>query len=144
MTELTWRSGRNDDAVWLQYGAFDRPEAEALLSLVRHHGVSKVELQLRLHHLDGGASRGMDIPRYARFSFGEEDKLVVEGVGFISETQDGRAAFTTGQGHHDQDLSVFQPVLETIEDRFEISVDGEPFFFPIDARSRSTLLALFR
>ncbi len=141
--ELTWRSGRNDDMTWLQYGDFSAPDPEAQLSLIRRHDVRKVEFQLRLGHLDGGASRGMEIPRYARFSFGNEDAPAVEGVGFITETEDGRACFTTGQGRYDEDLSIFRPVLEAIEDRFEITVDGEPFFFPIDAKSRSTLLALF-
>jgi hypothetical protein len=143
VTDLTWRSGRNDDAVWLQYGDFAGRKAEAMLSLVRRHGVRKVEIQLRLHHLDGAASRGVEIPRYARFSFGSEEASMAEGVGFITETQDGRACFTTGQSRHDEDLSVFRQVLGKIEDRFEIGVDGESFFFPIDAKSRSTLIALF-
>ena len=141
--KLDWRSGRNDDAVWLQYGDFSAPDAEAQLSLIRHHGVRKVEFQLRLGHLDGGAARGQEIPRYARFAFGNEEKRVIEGVGFITETQDGRACFTTGQGQYDEDLSIFGPVLDDIEDRFEITIEGEPFFFPIDAKSRSTLVALF-
>lgn len=145
MTELTWRSGRNDDALWLQYGAFEAPEPEALLSLIRRRDVRKVEFQLRLHHLDGAAERGVEIPRYARFSFeaGDGEPVAVQGVGFITETRDGRACFTTGEGRGDEDLSLFRPFLDRIEDRFEIKVDGEPFFFPIDAKSRSTLLALF-
>lgn len=141
--KLTWRSGRNDDATWLQYGDFSQPEAEAQLSLIRPHDVRDVAFQLRLGHLDGGASRGIEIPRYASFRFGNEDKRIIEGVGFITETQDGRACYTSGQTGHDNDLSVFHPVLDDIEDSFEITIDGEPFFFPIDAKSRSTLVALF-
>ncbi|HMO27728.1 hypothetical protein [Enterovirga sp.] len=145
MTDLTWRSGRNDDVVWLQYGDFAAPQAEALLSLVRYREAGKVEIQLRLHHLDGAASRGVEIPRRVRFSLGagEPEPLAIEGVGFVTETRDGRACFTTGQGRADEDLSPFRPVLDRIGDGFEITVEGDTFFFPIDAKSRSTLIALF-
>ena len=139
----SWRKGCSNEAVWLQYGAFS-PEADRVLLIVqRWRGTRRAEMQLCLSHWDGGTGEGAEVPRLAHFQFdaGEASTSFVGGVGFVVENA-GLVWFTTGQGTHDKDLSVFKPVLDAIVHSFGIVVDDRPFDFAIDAASRATLVAL--
>ena len=142
---MVWRSGINDNFRWLQYGDSSKDDELQTLSFLRRRGTRKVEIQLRLPHLDGSASNGAEIPRYARFSVdaGEKSELAVHGTGFIMQTDDGRVMFTTGSGTYGEGLTIYHPVLAQITDQLGLVVEDEPYDFSIDPANKRILDSLF-
>ena len=138
-----WRSGTDDDCRWLEHGDF--PKDDNSLIFIRHRQYRKVEIRLRLAHLDGSASTDAEIPRYAKFSVdaGEKSEMGVNGTGFIVRMDDGRVVFTTGSGTYGENLTIFHPVLAQITDQLGLVLEGEAYDFSIDPATKRILDSLF-
>jgi hypothetical protein len=143
---MMWRSGADDDFRWLQYGDFPKDDDLPTLSFLRRWRSRKVEIRLRLPHLDGSAPTGEEtFLRRANFNVdaGEKSEIYVAGVGFIVQIDDGRVVFSTGSGTHGENLTIFHPVLAQITDQFGLLVEDEAYDFSIDPANKRVLDSLF-